>query len=45
MLNKFEDLIKFEDELKKLIQEKREKAEEEIEKFKKLERDSIKDEK
>ena len=44
-INKFEELIKFEDELEKLIQEKCEKAKEEIDCFKKLERESIKDEK
>ena len=44
-IDNFEDLIKFEDELEKLIQEKCVKAIEEIDNFKKLERDSIKDEK
>jgi hypothetical protein len=44
-IDKFEDLINFEDELEKLIQEKCEKSVEEFENFKKLERDSIKDEK
>ena len=44
-INNFEDLINFEDELEKLIQEKCEKAKEEINQFKQLEKDSIKDEK
>ena len=44
-IDKFEELITFEDELEKLIQEKCEKSIEEIDNFKQLERDSIKDEK
>ena len=44
-INNFEELINFEDELEKLIQEKCEKAKEEIDQFKQLEKDSIKDEK
>ena len=44
-IDEFEDLIKFEDGLEKIIQEKCQKTKEEIENFKKLERDSIKDEK
>ena len=44
-INNFEDLVKFEDELEKLIQEKCKKAEEEINKYKELEKESIKDEK
>ena len=44
-IDKFEDLINFENELEKLIQEKCEKSVGEFENFKQLERDSIKDEK
>ena len=44
-INNFEALINFEDELEKLIQEKCEKAKEEINHFKQLEKDSIKNEK
>ena len=44
-INNYEDLIKFEDELEELIKEKCEKVKEEINKFKQLEKESIKDEK
>ena len=44
-INNYEDLINFEDELEELIQRKCKTAEEEIDNFKKLESDSIKDEK
>jgi hypothetical protein len=44
-INNYEDLINFEDELEELIQKKIKTAEEEIDNFKKLESDSIKDEK
>ena len=44
-INNYEDLINLEDELEELIQRKCKTAEEEIDNFKKLESDSIKDEK
>ena len=44
-INNFEDLLSFEDELEKLIQKKCEVAKKEIEHFKELEIESIKDEK
>ena len=44
-INNFEDLVKFEDELEKLIQEKCNKAKEEINKYKELEKEILKDEK
>ena len=44
-INNFEDLVKFEDELEELINLKFKKAEEEISTYKKLEKESIKDEK
>ena len=44
-INNIEDLFKFEEELEKLIQEKCQKAEEEINKYKELEIKIIKDEK
>ena len=42
-INTYEELIKFENELEELIQEKFEKAKNEIDKFKKFEKDSIND--
>lgn len=42
-INNYEELIKFENELEKLIQEKFEQAKKEIDKFKKFEKESIKD--
>jgi hypothetical protein len=44
-INNFEELIKFEDELEKIIKEKIEKAKEEINNYKILEKENIKDEK
>jgi len=44
-INNFEELVKFEDELEVLIKEKCKLAEEEINKYKELEKESIKDEK
>jgi pyruvate/2-oxoacid:ferredoxin oxidoreductase beta subunit len=44
-INNFEDLIKFEDELEELISMKFKLAKEEINKYKELEKESIKDEK
>jgi hypothetical protein len=40
-INNHKDLIKFEDELEKLIKEKCEEVKEEIKKYKKLEKESI----
>ena len=42
-INKYEDLIKFEEEIEILIQEKLELAKKEIDKFKNFEKESIKD--
>ena len=42
-INKYEDLIEFEEELEELIQKKFIKAKEEIDKFKNFEKESIKD--
>ena len=44
-INNFEDLIKFEDELEKIIQKKCEEAKKEINKYKELEKNLYKDEK
>ena len=44
-INNFEALVKFEDELEKLIQEKCNKTKEEINKYKELEKEILKDEK
>ena len=44
-INNYEDLIVFEDELEELIKEKCEKVKEEIDKYKRLEKESIEDEK
>ena len=44
-INNFEDLIKFEDELEKIIQEKCEEAQNQINKYKELEKNLYKDEK
>jgi len=44
-INDFDELVKFEDELEELIKQKCEIAKEEINKYKELEKESIKDEK